>query len=59
VIERKRIEEMDARIKLLRKAGEELLALSEGVEAVKKNVVRLLASTRMLELNISDVLEIL
>ncbi len=55
MIEREKIEAMDARIKLLRKAGEELLVLSEGVEAVRKNTLRLLASTRMLELNVSDV----
>jgi hypothetical protein len=29
------------------------------IEAIKKNLVRLLASTRMLELNVSDVKEVL
>jgi hypothetical protein len=59
MIDRKHIEEMDARIKLLRKTAEELLALGGEIEAVKKNLVRLLASTRMLELNVSDVREVL
>ncbi len=53
------IKEMDEKIKLLRKTAEELMVLGGGVEAVKKNLVRLLASTRMLELNISDVKELL
>jgi hypothetical protein len=59
MIDRKNIEEMDARIRLLRKTAEELLALGGEIEAVKKNLVRLLASTRMLELNVSDVREVL
>ena len=59
MIDKKKIEEMDARIKLIRKTAEELTATCEGIEAVKKNVVRLLASTRMLELNISDVKDLL
>jgi chaperonin cofactor prefoldin len=50
-----KVNEMDAKIKEIRKAAEELDALSGDIQAVKKNVVRLLASTKMLELNISDV----
>lgn len=49
-----RVNEMDAKIKEIRKAAEELDALSGDIQAVKKNVIRLLASTKMLELNISD-----
>ncbi len=50
---------MDKKIKLLRKTAEELAAMAGDIEAVKKNLVRLLASTRMLELNISDAKEVL
>jgi hypothetical protein len=50
-----RIDEMDEKIKLLRKTAEELMVLGGEIEAVKKNLVRLLASTKMLELNVSDV----
>ncbi len=53
------IQVMDEKIKLLRKTAEELLAIGGDIEAVKKNLIRLLASTRMLELNISDVKELL
>ncbi len=54
-----KIDEMDKKIKLLRSTAEELMALAGDVEAVKKNLIRLLASTRMLELNISDAKEVL
>ncbi|MCX5813665.1 MAG: hypothetical protein NT178_14135 [Proteobacteria bacterium] len=49
-----KINEMDEKIKLIRKTAEELNAISGGIQAVEKNIVRLLASTKMLELNISD-----
>jgi hypothetical protein len=52
------IKAMDEKISLIRKTAEELMDLGGEIEAVKKNLVRLLASTTMLELNISDVTEI-
>jgi hypothetical protein len=55
---RYRIREMDEKIGLLRRTAEELMALGGEIEAVKKNLVRLLASTAMLELNISDLKDI-
>ncbi|MGD0231389.1 MAG: hypothetical protein ABSC19_13695 [Syntrophorhabdales bacterium] len=51
-----RIKKMDEKIKLLRATAEELMIIGGDIEAVKKNLVRLLSSTRMLELNISDAL---
>jgi hypothetical protein len=54
-----RIDEMDKKIRLLRSTAEELMAMAGDIEAIKKNLVRLLASTRMLELNVSDVKEVL
>jgi len=54
-----RIDEMDKKIRLLRSTAEELMAMAGDIEAVKKNLVRLLASTKMLELNVSDVKEVL
>jgi hypothetical protein len=54
-----KIRGMDEKIRLLRTTAEELLELGGEIEAVKKNVARLLASTRMLELNISDIREVL
>jgi uncharacterized protein YukE len=52
------INKMDAKIKEIRKAAEELQELGGDIEAVNKNLVRLLASTKMLELNISDAVTI-
>lgn len=53
------IKKMTAKIKEIRKAAEELQELGGDIEAVNKNLVRLLASTKMLELNISDALPLL
>jgi hypothetical protein len=53
------IEEMDALIKRLRRLAEELKEKSGGIQAVDRNVDRILANVKMLELNISDVMEIL
>jgi hypothetical protein len=53
------IDEMDKKIRALRTAAEELMHEAGEIEAVKKNLVRLLASVRMLELNISDLREVL
>ena len=52
------IEEMDALIKRLRQLAEELKQKSGGIQAVDRNVDRILANVKMLELNISDVMEI-
>jgi pyridoxine 5'-phosphate synthase PdxJ len=53
------IKKMDAKIKEIRKAAEELQKMGGDIEAVSKNLVRLLASTKMLELNISDAILVL
>jgi chaperonin cofactor prefoldin len=50
-----KIEEIDAKIQEIKKAAKEIEKLGGDIEAVKKNLVRLRASTKMLELNISDV----
>ncbi len=50
---------LDEKIKILRKTAEEIDQLGEGIEAVKRNVARILASTKMLEINICDVKEIM
>jgi hypothetical protein len=52
------IEKMDTLIKRLRRLAEELKEESGGIQAVDRNVDRILANVKMLELNISDVIEI-
>ena len=48
-------EEMDELIKKLRHTAEELKEKSGGIQAVDRNLDRILANIKMLELNISDV----
>lgn len=52
---RREIRKLDTRIKTIKKAAEELKELSGGIQAVDRNAQRILASVKMLEINISDV----
>ncbi|RLF61590.1 MAG: hypothetical protein DRN37_00710 [Thermoplasmata archaeon] len=52
-----KINEMCRLIRQLREAALKLKAQGEGIQAVERNVERILASTKMLELNVSDVAE--
>jgi hypothetical protein len=49
---------MDARIRELRKTAEEIRELAQGIEAVRRDADRLLASVKMMELNLCDVAEV-
>ena len=51
----KEIKKLDIRIQSIKKAAQELKKLSRKIPAVDRNVVRILASVKMLEINISDV----
>ncbi len=53
------IKKLDTRIQTIKKAAQELKALSDRIPAVDRNVVRILASVKMLEINISDVKDLL
>jgi len=55
-MDRKEIEKMDSQIKAIKKAAEELKALSGGIQAIDRNVERMLASVKMLEINATDLL---
>jgi len=50
-----RLKEMGERIRELRRVAEELKDSGGDIEAVRRNVERILASVRILELNICDV----
>lgn len=52
---RREMKRMDTRIKAIKKAAQELKALSAGIPAVDRNAERILASVKMLEINVSDV----
>ncbi len=50
------IKRIDKRVKTIRKAAEELKGLSKHMPAVERNAARILASVKMLEINVSDLL---
>lgn len=52
------IKGMVSKIKALRKDAEDLKKIAGDFPAVEKNIVRILADVKMLEINISDVAEI-
>jgi hypothetical protein len=54
----KELKEIDKKIQSLRKTAEELKQMGEDFPALYRNISRVLASIKMLELNISDVAEI-
>jgi hypothetical protein len=49
-----KIEDMAKKIELLKQTATELKRISGGIQAVDRNVDRILASVKMLEINISD-----
>jgi hypothetical protein len=52
---RRELRKLDTRIKAIKRAAQELKELSAGIPAIDRNTVRILASVKMLEINISDV----
>jgi len=56
---RREMKKIDTRIKIIRKVAQELKELSVGIPAVDRNTERILASVKMLEINISDVLDVI
>ena len=52
------VAEMDKLIRRMRQCAEELKEKDNGIQAVERNVDRILANIKMLELNISDVKEL-
>jgi len=49
------LRKLDTRIKTIKKATLELKQLSGGIQAIDRNAERILASVKMLEINVSDV----
>ena len=52
------IEKISNNIRILKKTAEELAQMGEDFPALKRNMVRILASIIMLEINISDIIDI-
>jgi len=59
VVKEYKIEDMAKKIQLLKQTATELKRISGGIQAVDRNVDRILASIKMLEINISDVVGLL
>jgi hypothetical protein len=58
-IDREFLQELDKRIQAIKNAALELRELSGGIQAVYRNADRVLASVKMLEINVTDVLDVL
>jgi hypothetical protein len=52
------IEKIDNDITTMKKAAEELAQMGDNFPALKRNTARILASIKMLEINISDIIDI-
>jgi hypothetical protein len=55
---RKDLNEIDAKIQLMKKTAEELNRIGEDFPALARNTVRILASIKMLEINVCDVVNL-
>ncbi len=51
------LEGIDEKIQGMKEAAQELKEMSKSIPALDRNVLRILASIKMLEINISDVLD--
>ena len=52
------LNEIDAKIKLMKRTAGELARAGENFPAIARNIVRISAGIKMLEINISDVVEL-
>ena len=50
--------ELDTKIQLMKKTARELSQMADQFPAVARNTVRILASIKMLEINVSDVINV-
>jgi len=58
MVEGYNVKEMAEKIQAIKEAATELKNISGGIQAVDRNVDRILASVKMLEINISDIVDI-
>ena len=52
------LNEIDSKIKMMKRTAEELAQAGENFPAIARNIVRISAGIKMLEINISDVIEL-
>jgi hypothetical protein len=58
VFKKYKLEDMAEKIRLLKQTAVELKSISGGIQTVDRNADRILASVKMLEINISDLADI-
>ena len=51
------LERIEEKIQLMKEAAQELKEMGKNIPTMDRNLVRILASIRMLELNVSDVID--
>jgi hypothetical protein len=59
MVDKDLVAKMDEQIQAIKKAALELKEISGGIEAVDRNADRILTSAKMLEINVSDALDIM
>jgi len=52
------LKKIHAKIQQIKKTAEELKQMGENFPSINRNTVRILASVKMLEINVSDVVEL-
>ena len=52
------LNEIDSKIKMMKRTAEELARAGENFPAIARNIVRISAGIKMLEINISDIVEL-
>lgn len=52
------LNQINDKIQLMKKTAEELKRIGEDFPAIARNTVRILASVKMLEINVSDLVEL-
>ena len=52
------LKKIHTKIQLMKKTAEELKRMGENFPAIRRNSIRILASVKMLEINVSDVIEL-
>lgn len=52
------LKKLNTKIQLMKKTAEELKRMGENFPAITRNTVRILANVKMLEINVSDLVEL-
>jgi hypothetical protein len=53
-----KLEEIDRKIQLIKRTGQELKSMAKEFPALYRNIDRIMASIKMLEMNISDIIDV-